>query len=348
MQQFVKIVGRGEKLARHLSREEAAEAVIELLDGLGTPAQVGAFLVAMRVKSESAEECVGFTLGARERFEPPALAPGGSVDVGAPHDGRVRTAPLTWLAALVTAAGGVAAVASGTPRLPTKHGVGVHEVLESLGLEPLAAGAAGRETLSRLGLAYQPVERWFPRWEALRPVREELGLRTLLSTVEKLLNPCRADHAVVGIFHKTYLVRLGEALRHLGLQRAVVVQGPEGGVVPSVRRKTAIAWAGPEGVVEDSIDPAALGLSHPTEPTMPEEPSAITEAYTAVLEGGPGADPAWRDAACLAAGLNFALVQGLSVAEGARRARELVDSGEVARLWESYAALAGQSLSVPK
>lgn len=348
MQRFVKIVGRGEKLARDLSRQEAFEAMGVLLAGSGTPAQVGAFLVAMRVKSESAEECAGFALGARELFQPPALAPPGSVDLGAPHDGRVRTAPLTWLSALVSAAAGVAAVASGAPRMPTKHGVGVPEVLRYLGVDPLAAGAAGQETLERLGVAYQPVESWFPSWEALREVREELGLRTLLSTVEKLLNPCRADHAVVGIFHKTYLGRLAEALGQLGLKRAAVIQGPEGGVVPSVRRKTNIAWAIPEEVIEDVIEPAALGLAHLEEPAMPKEPSAVAEGYAAVLESSPEADPAWRDAACLAAGVNIALVRGLSVAEGARRALELLDSGEVARLWESYTALVGQVLPVPK
>jgi anthranilate phosphoribosyltransferase len=348
MKPFVKIVGRGEKLARDLSREEAIEAIGALLSGDGTPAQFGAFLIAMRVKSESAEECVGFALGARDYFEPPALAPAGSVDLGAPHDGQLRTAPLTWLAALITAAGGVPAVTSGAPRLPPKHGVGVPEVLESLGVDPAAAGAAGASTLSSLGLTYQPVERWFPRWEAYREVREELGLRTLFSTVEKLLNPCQADHTVVGIFHKTYLERMGEALCNLGLSRAVVVQGPEGGIVPSVRRKTSMLWVEPDEVVEDVIDPAALGLAHNEEPPMPSSPAAIAEGYAAVLEGSPEADPTWRDAACLAAGLNFALAERTSVAQGTLRAQELLASGAVAALWEQWKALVGESLPVAR
>ncbi len=339
MKPFVQIVGRGETLARDLSRQEAFDAMRALLAGRATPAQAGAFLVAMRVKGESAEECVGFTHGARTCFEPPAKAPAGSIDLGPPHDGNARTAPLTWLAALTTAAGGVPVVTSGSPRLPPKHGVGVPEVLEALGVEPDRAGAAGRVALEALGLTYQPVAMWFNRWEEFRSVREELGLRTLLNTVEKLLNPCMCDHAVVGVFHKPYLVRIGEAIRELGLRRAAVVQGPEGGIVPSVRRRTRLLWVEADGLVEDSIDPSALGLSHPEEPARADEPAALADSYAAVLQDRPGADPAWRDAACLSAGLNFALVDGGSVADGALRARELLASGSVASLWERWREL---------
>ncbi|MFQ6672394.1 MAG: anthranilate phosphoribosyltransferase, partial [Candidatus Tectimicrobiota bacterium] len=337
MKRFVQIVGRGEKLARDLSRQEALEAMRALLAGDGTPAQVGGFLIAMRVKSESVEECIGFTESAQAFFEPPARAPAGSVDVGAPHDGRVRTAPVTWLAALITAAGGVATIASGTPNLAPKHGLGIPEVLECLGVDPMDAGAAGRSTLKALNLTYQPVAQWFPQWEAFRSIREELGLRPLMSTVEKLLNPCRADHAVVGVFHKPYMERLAEALRGLGVRRAAVVQGPEGGIVPSVRRKTTVVWAEPEGLASDVIDPVAWGIAHPDEPAMPNDRDAIADGYAAVLENRPEADPAWRDAACLAAGLHFALVRQSSVAEGYQHALELLASGAVKRHWEQWA-----------
>lgn len=346
MKKFVEIVGRGEKLSRDLTRQEAAEAMRALLAREGTAAQVGGFLIAKRIKGESAEECVGFTLGARDTFEPPALAPEGSVDFGPPHDGRERTAPLTWLSAVICAAGGVGAVTSGTPSLAPKHGVGVPEVLETLGVDPLTAGSLGASTLETLGLAYQPVEQWLPAWESYRPVREELGLRTIFNTVEKLLNPCRCDHAVVGVFHKPYLERLGEAMRHLGLKRAAVVQGTEGGVVPSVRRKTRLVWVEPEGLTEDVIDPKALGLEHSEEPSMPKDASAIARGYHLVMDCDAEADPAWRDAACLASGLAFALTQGSSITEGARRARQLLDKGEVARLWKRWTALVAEGLTV--
>lgn len=346
MKKFVQIVGRGEKLSRDLTREEAAEAMGALLAGQGTAAQVGGFLIAKRIKGESAEECVGFTLGAREAFEPPALAPAASVDFGSPHDGRERTAPLTWLAAIICASGGVGAVASGTTSLAPKHGVGVPEVLEALGVDPLAAGSLGPSTLETLRLAYQPVEQWLPAWESYRPVREELGLRTIFNTVEKLLNPCRCDHAVVGVFHKPYLERLGEAMRHLGLKRAAVIQGTEGGVVPSVRRKTRLVWVDPEGLTEDVIDPKALGLEHAEEPSMPKEASAIAQGYRLVMDSAREADPSWRDAACLTSGLAFALIQGTSVADGVQRARELLEKGEVARLWERWTALVTEGLTV--
>ena len=348
MKKFVQIVGRGEKLARDLTREEALEAMRTLLAGEGTPAQVGGFLIAMRVKSESVEECIGFTQGARECFDPPALAPAGSIDVGAPHDGRVRIAPLTWLAALITAAGGVATVTSGTPDLAPKHGVGVPEVLEALGVDPMAAGAAGPSTLDTLNLTYQPVAQWFPEWEAFRSIREELGLRPLQSTVEKLLNPCRADHSVVGVFHKPYMERLAEVLRALGVRRAAVVQGPEGGVVPSVRRKTTLVWADQEGLATEVIDPAALGITHAAEPAMPAEPAAIAEGYAAVLGNLPEADPAWRDAACLASGLMLAIVQRTSVAEGFNQALELLASGAVRELWERWAEAVRPGVAVER
>ena len=178
--------------------------------------------------------------------------------------------------------------------------------------------------------------------------QEETPRNFLITTVDKLLNPCRADHSVVGVFHKPYLERLAEVLRALGVRRGVVVQGPEGGIVPSVRRKTTVVWADQEGLATEVIDPAALGITHSSEPAMPADSAAIAEGYAAVLDNRPEADPAWRDAACLASGLMLALVRRTSVSEGFERARELLASGAVSQLWERWAEAVRPGVAVER
>jgi anthranilate phosphoribosyltransferase len=346
MKELLGIVARGEKLARDLSQKEAAQAMEMLLSGRATQVQSGAFLIALRMKGESAEECLGFTLAARAFFEPPALAPKGSLDVGEPHDGRLKTAPLSWLASLINAARGIPTVVSGNSRVPPKRGIGVAEVLEALEVNPNAASRAGVSTLQELGITYQHLPVWFPRWEAFRPHREEIELRTLFSTVEKLLNPCQADHALVGVFHKPYLGRLAEALRGLGTKRALVVQGPEGGVVPSLRRPTPLAWVERDEIRLDTLDPRRLGLDYKAEPSMPATSQALAKGYLAVLENRPDADPAWRDAACLASALAAALVEGKALDEAFRQSRELLASGAVLDTWRRWKEAVSRALAV--
>ena len=133
--EFLKKIGSGTHTGKDLSREEAREALLLMLRGEATPAQIGAFFIAHRIKRPTAEELAGM-LAAFEELGPriPALADGPVTIFGVPYDGRSRTAPATQLVALLLAEAGVPVLMHGGDRMPTKYGIPAIDIWRSLGI----------------------------------------------------------------------------------------------------------------------------------------------------------------------------------------------------------------------
>ena len=221
---LVKKVGRGKTLARDLTREEAHEALERLLRGEFTPAQTGAFLQAMRIKETCVEELVGAAGGAASFCK-----------AGFPQQPPSSAHPLVVNLAFDTARkGGVLSLAA------LAH-------LKSLGLvQPLVIwepatlfqgpGAMDRTLQAvkahpRLAAALPvmvTVRELCPPWETLSAIRKELGFRSILNTVEKLLRPWATAPVVVGISHDTFSERLCRVVFALGSPRGAVVRGHHG------------------------------------------------------------------------------------------------------------------------
>ena len=128
---ILRIIGRGKKLQRDLTFEEAREAMRLMLSGEASTAQIGGFLVTMRVKEETAEEIRGFTAGARDVMRPmPKPNVANLVDLALPYNGKSRTLQTGVAAALVLAACGVPVLLHGADDVPTKAGVAVLNVLD--------------------------------------------------------------------------------------------------------------------------------------------------------------------------------------------------------------------------
>src|SRR5579859_6227555 len=134
MQPFLKIVGNGQRTARDLTASEAEQAIRLILDGRASPAQVGAFIAALRIKEESVEELTTFARVLREhsqrieRHDPRLLY------VGVPYDGRTRAPSLIPAAALIAAEAGAKIALHGRPGPTTspKFGVGIGDILAQL------------------------------------------------------------------------------------------------------------------------------------------------------------------------------------------------------------------------
>ncbi|RMF94154.1 MAG: anthranilate phosphoribosyltransferase [Nitrospinota bacterium] len=325
---FLQAVGRGEKLKRDLTVDEAREAMRLLLSGQATPAQIGAFLIAQRVKGESADEVVGFTEAARTFCQQLSLSVPGLIDLGLPYDGKTRTLQLAPIAALVAAAAGQPVVLHGNRRIPTKCGLGPADLLEALGIPVDLPPAVVARQVAELGIGFLYVPRFCPAWHALTPLRHQLGLRTVLNTVEKLWNPSRAPILVAGFFHKGYLQRMRQAMGRLVTQ-GWIVQGAEGSIESVPGRVTHLLPADPqaEPLV---VDPQALGLGEEGSMEAPPQPGVQAAVARQVLDNQPG--PA-RDTVILTAGVLLFLGRRVSsLEEGVSLARAVLDSG-TARQW---------------
>ena len=326
----VQALGRGATLRRDLTRDEACDALDRILGGSATEAQTGAFLIAQRVKGECADEISGFADAVRQRWLEPvphSVAP--LLDLAVPYDGKERTAQLVPAVALTLAACDLPVMLHGDENVPTKAGVTVGAVLDRLGVPTDLSPAEAGFMLEADGVAYCGAARFMPAWHGLLPMRWEFGLRTVLNTVEKLVNPASADRQVTGFYHTKYIDHVRAA--QTGGQASWIVQGEEGSIEMRSGRKTRLyGQSADESVI---LDPGALGFAQ----RVAVEPDPDPAAHAALNEQAVlGAACPARDQVALTAGVILSLF-GTSpdIPSGIGAARSALASGRPKAILQS-------------
>ncbi|MEM8543738.1 MAG: anthranilate phosphoribosyltransferase family protein [Cyanobacteria bacterium P01_H01_bin.119] len=202
---LLKKVGSGAHTSDTLSREEAATATRLMLQGEATPAQIGAFMIAHRIRRPEPVELAGM-LDAYDQLGP-ALAPTKTSYLptifSMPYDGRSRTAPVSPLTTLILLAAKAPVVLHGGDRMPTKYGLPLIEIWQKLGLPLHLLNFDQAQQLfaaTGFGFVYQPNH--FPMAQTLVPYRDQIGKRPTIATVELMWSPCcGSHHLVMGFVH---------------------------------------------------------------------------------------------------------------------------------------------------
>ena len=322
MKRYLKLVGTGPHSNRNLTREEAGDALGRILDGEATAAQAGGFLIGARVQGESSAELLGYLDALQARMTRIRPRVEGLVDIGGPYDGRARTLAIGVGASIVAAAAGSPQVLHGSGPMPPKSGLDLSAILEALGVPARADPAAVAGQIERHGVGYLDARDFAPAIFGLRGLRVEIGLRTAVSTLEKVYDPATAPHHVVGMTHAPYLERLTGAMQQLGWPRSFVVQGLEGSADVPTGRRSRLLVVTPDSVAETRLDPAALGLrpARDADLACPPEAAAHAAGLTALLSGRDTS--ARRDALLLSAGLRIWVGRGEAGLESALSAAE--------------------------
>lgn len=221
--EFVRILGKGKRGARGLTREEARAAMTLLLEGKVEDTQLGAFLMLLRHKEESAEELAGFTEALRAHLQAPRIA----VDLDWPsYAGKKRHLPWYLLAAKCLAGNGVRIL---------MHGGGAHtagrlyteQLLDLLDIPLCRDWTAVEQALDSRRLAFFPLQDWAPQLQRMIDLRNTLGLRSPIHSLARVLNPLAARCGLQSIFHPGYQAVHREASRLLG-DHVVVIKGDGG------------------------------------------------------------------------------------------------------------------------
>jgi len=326
MIEILKEVGRGKRGARDLTLDEAAVAAERILNGQATDAQIGAFLVAERIKMESTDEITAFAEALRQGSLKHPLA--GGVDCAGPYDGRTKSFYATLPTAFVLAACGVPATLHGSRSLPPKWGITLPDVLERWGVD--VETEAGLERLLRAadasGFLFVPAELGCPKLARVRDIRIQLGLRTVFNSAEKLVRYSDAPYLAFGVFHGTVFEKMAQLVAGLGYKRAIIVQGSEGSEDLPVHKRSRLCVV-QDGVSELMIiDPEVYQLhSELEEVDWTAERQA--ETALAVLQGG--APLAYTDMTILNGGVRLWLAGAAgSIEEGLDLARITLTSGQ--------------------
>lgn len=230
--ELLRKVGSGPHTSEDLSRSEAKAATRMILLQEATPAQIGAFMIAHRIKRPTGEELAGM-LDAYDQLGPkfqPIKASYPVTVFSIPYDGRSRTAPLLPITALILVTAGVPVILHGGDRMPTKEGVPLIELWNGLEVhwEQLSFAQAQQilET-TLLGFVYLPNH--FPLAQGIVPYREQIGKRPPFSTLELMWSPyAGTPHLVSGFVHPPTETMFREAFALRNLGHFTTVKGLEG------------------------------------------------------------------------------------------------------------------------
>ncbi|MDZ7957632.1 MAG: anthranilate phosphoribosyltransferase family protein [Aulosira sp. DedQUE10] len=252
--QLLKKVGSGNHTGENLTRTEAATATKMMMLGEATPAQIGAFLIAHRIKRPTSEELAGM-LDAYNELGPklqPIAAKRPVIVLGIPYDGRTRTAPISPIIALLLAAVGQPVVMHGGDRLPTKYGLPLVEIWQGLGVDwknlPLANT---QQLLEQTGIGFVYAPKHFQLNQSIWEYRDQLGKRPPLATMELIWCPYAGDvHMIPGFVHPPTEALFQETLVLQNVTKYTLVKGLEGSCDLPRDRTAIIGLSSPSGILE--------------------------------------------------------------------------------------------------
>ncbi len=271
------------RIANHsqsLDRAEAREVMTEVLAGKCSDAQIGALLIALRMKGETVEEIVGFAEAIRAAAAPlpirsaDALAVTGTgrdalgeefpveeslVDTSGTGGDASGTFNISTATALVTAGAGVRVAKHGNRSISSKCGSA--DVVEALGINIQLSPERAAQCLREVGICFLYAPNLHPAMKQVQGVRRELRMRTMFNLLGPLTNPARANGQVVGVYSLDLVEKLAEALSMLGLHRALVVHGLDGLDEITITGKTRVAEAREGSVRSYEVEPEEFGMT---------------------------------------------------------------------------------------
>lgn len=322
--------------------EGVAASTLQALVQSGDAAQISAFLVLLRAKGETAEEVAGLAKAMLEEGLK-VNAPGHLLDiVGTGGDG-IGSVNISTGSAVLAAAAGAKVAKHGNRSVSSKCGSA--DVLEALGLPLDLAPEAVEQCIEQAGLGFMFAPRYHPAMKTVAPVRKALKLRTAFNLLGPLLNPARAQYALVGVYSPAIAPLMAAALLRMDVKKALVVHSlgldeltPMG--------PAEIVEVTSEGALSYTLDPKRLGIPRCDVDDLKGGDAPTNAAILKDVFGGQQGPVA--DALCLNAGVALAAcnVAG-SPADGVKLAQEVQRSGKAAdklQEWISVAQQASRSL----
>jgi anthranilate phosphoribosyltransferase len=242
---FIKEIGRGKKGARSMSRDDARDLYTAMLDGRVSDLEVGAIVLAMRIKGESVDEIAGFLDAAEDSFERLPVPRGDYAPVLIPsYNGARKMANLTPLLAMLMAREGVPVLVHGVSTDPGR--VTTAEIFAAMGLRPATAIADIEPAAAAGQPVFMPIETLAPKMARLLALRRILGVRNSTHTLVKILQPFQGPALrLVSYTHPEYLEMLGEYFTSAAPHErgdAFLMRGTEGETVANANRAQQIDW----------------------------------------------------------------------------------------------------------
>lgn len=316
-----------------LTREQAHDAFTILFNGDATPAQIGGFLMALRVRGETVPEIAAAAQVMRDKCLP-VQAPDGAMDiVGTGGDGK-HTLNISTATAFVVAGAGVPVAKHGNRNLSSKSGTA--DVQGAMGINVMVGPEVVETALKEAGIGFMMAPMHHPAMKHVGPARVELGTRTIFNVLGPLTNPAGVKRQLTGAFSRSLIRPMAETLLDLGSDAAWLVHGSDGTDELTITGLSWVAELKNGTVTEREVHPEDFGLPvHPFAAIIGGTPEQNASAFRAVLAGEPSA---YRDAVLLNAAAALTLAgKATNLREGVEIATESIASGRAKQAVDTLA-----------
>jgi anthranilate phosphoribosyltransferase len=314
---------------KSLTMEQAAEVMEEMTSGQVTPAQFGAFVTAMRIKGETADEIAGLASVMRAKsIRVSSAAP--VIDIVGTGGDNSKSFNISTAAAFVAAGAGIK-VAKHNNRAMTSH-CGSADVLEALGIKIELDASQVQNCLEKIGIGFMFAPLFHPAMKFAAAPRRELGIRTIFNILGPLTNPARVESIVLGVPGEGLGEKMAQVLHRLGSRHALVVYGLDGMDEISVTARSRV-WELQDGKIKSyEVSPEEFRMTAAgTQALLGGTPQENAQILRSVLEGekGPRREAVIINAAAgIVVGRKTKHPSGLpALKEGVEIAREAIDSG---------------------
>jgi len=324
-----------------LTEDEAGEAFNIIMSGDATPAQIGAFLMALRVRGETVDEITAAARVMREKATHIA-APADAIDiVGTGGDGG-GTLNISTGAALVTAGCGVPIAKHGNRALSSRAGAA--DVLMALGVNIDCDMPLIEKSIREAGIGFMMAPRHHSATRHVAGPRIELATRTVFNILGPLSNPANVDRLLVGVFAREWVRPMAEVLGKLGARKAWVVHGSDGLDELTTTGPSFVSALENGSVTDFEVSPEDVGLA--TADAADLKGGDAEENASAMREMLDGKPSAFRDVVVYTAAAALVVADKAGdIAEGAKIAANAIYSGKAKQALEAMVSITNSGKS---
>lgn len=307
-----------------LSREEARQAMDEIMSGEATDAQIAAFLTALRMKGETIEEITGCAMVMREKVTTIKTHHTKFVDTCGTGGDRKGTFNVSTCAAFVVAAAGIPVAKHGNRSVSSSCGSA--DVLSELGVKIDAPLSISEKCLDEIGICFLFAPLFHKAMRYAMPARQQIGIRTVFNIIGPLTNPAMAPCQVMGVFNPNLTDTLAEVLKNLGTHHALVCHGIDGLDEITITGDTKIVELKNGKILDYYVEPGDFGFAKASLDSIRGGDSKDNAIIVKdILEGKKGPQ---RDIVLMNAGAAILAGDGANTLhEGVMKAIEALDSG---------------------
>jgi anthranilate phosphoribosyltransferase len=322
-----------------LTAPQMEKALDLMMSGVANPVQMGAFLMALRVKGETVGEITGAAKVLRERMTP-AEAPPGAVDIVGTGGDSHGTYNVSTAAAIVVAGAGVPVAKHGNRSVTSLSGAS--DVLQALGVKIDVPAVTVSRAITAAGVGFLWAPMHHPAMKQWAPIRADLGIRSIFNLLGPLCNPASVKRQVLGVYDRKWVEPVAETLKNLGSVHAWIVHGSDGMDELTTTGETTVAELHKGDITVFEVTPEDAGLPRASLADLKGGDATTNAAkMRALLLGEPGP---YRDIVLLnSAAALIVAGKAASLEDGVHRAAQSIDSGLAALALDRLVAITNEA-----